>query len=881
MVRECCVKDSTTTIPVSDNHISATRLAGQVHSGHNASRNDDRSHLLEQIEEAVRVIAPLWPLSTFIAVNPLWDLRHISFYDAIDYAAPILGIRGYPTEAFFAEAYACGRVTMADLRAVISDTNTNDSITEDFHLYGLNTKSPEAPATDTTEVRPHNTNNTFIDHVIDRELTKWCAAYIGGMLPGKTGGGFYQAWHGIIGEDPAARRIAGKDGRRELVAMPENAIDTILECLDRLSINKNDRVNEIERRFARTLGWSGYAKWRSYWAPINYSESDITTVDLLAVRLSYEAVLSCMNRPLRPTRFAALVRRPSRHSHLDTKKRQLKEVDQSKKAIQPEHNNCSVKRIRPDHIPPKVLKKVWLTAYENHYRDWLLKTLDGSPRTATGRKQPASRLRPTAQAVFCIDTRSEGIRRHLEDAGHYETIGFAGFFSLPMRYLPLGSAGHVDQYPVLLSPAIEVTELPSTETALLANHHIATRQGLAAAGYALNSARKGMLSAFMLAEAGGFFAGPLAATKTLTPRHYHKVRTWIHRMIVPHVETHNRVCPSISISEQASLAENLLTTMGLTRNFAPLVLLCGHGSTTENNPHASSLDCGACGGNRGAANARAATALLNQPTIRKLLRERKVIIPEDTIFIAGEHDTANDEVTIFDLHLIPDSHLDMVATLQDDLNRAGKDLAVERASTLPGAQTHGNIALPEVRSTDWAQVQPEWGLAGNASFIVAPRELTAGVDLGRRCFLHSYDSDTDPNGTILETILTAPMVVAHWINAQYYFSTVDPEVLSAGDKTAHNIIAGIGVLQGAGGDLQVGLPRQSIFDGNKPFHEPVRLLTIVQAPQKLLDNVISRNVVLCELFDGSWVHLVARDHPYDTWKMRQPGGGWKHWKPAE
>jgi uncharacterized protein YbcC (UPF0753/DUF2309 family) len=155
------------------------------------------------------------------------------------------------------------------------------------------------------------------------------------------------------------------------------------------------------------------------------------------------------------------------------------------------------------------------------------------------------------------------------------------------------------------------------------------------------------------------------------------------------------------------------------------------------------------------------------------------------------------------------------------------------------------------------------------------------VNLDRRCFLHSYDSDVDSGGTVLETILTAPMVVAHWINAQYYFSTVDPEVLSAGDKTAHNIVAGVGVLQGAAGDLQVGLPLQSIFDGNRPFHEPMRLLTVVQAPQERLESIIARHALLSELFDGCWVHLVARDNPHDRWKIRRPGGGWKDWEPAE
>ncbi|MHB8431932.1 MAG: putative inorganic carbon transporter subunit DabA, partial [Acidimicrobiales bacterium] len=135
-------------------------------------------------------------------------------------------------------------------------------------------------------------------------------------------------------------------------------------------------------------------------------------------------------------------------------------------------------------------------------------------------------------------------------------------------------------------------------------------------------------------------------------------------------------------------------------------------------------------------------------------------------------------------------------------------------------------------------------------------------------------------GIALETILTAPMVVAHWINAQYYFSTVDPDVLSAGDKTVHNIVGGIGVVQGAGGDLKVGLPLQSLFDAGQAYHEPMRLLTVVQAPRALLEAVIARNPVLRELFDGQWVHLAARDDQGDSWKIRRPGGSWTCWIPA-
>ena len=47
----------------------------------------------------------------------------------------------------------------------------------------------------------------------------------------------------------------------------------------------------------------------------------------------------------------------------------------------------------------------------------------------------------------------------------------------------------------------------------------------------------------------------------------------------------------------------------MTGDFARLVLLAGHGSSTVNNPYATGLDCGACGGHTGEANARVAAGL--------------------------------------------------------------------------------------------------------------------------------------------------------------------------------------------------------------------------------------------------------------------------------
>jgi uncharacterized protein YbcC (UPF0753/DUF2309 family) len=519
--------------------------------------------------------------------------------------------------------------------------------------------------------------------------------------------------------------------------------------------------------------------------------------------------------------------------------------------------------------------RVWLAAYEGHYRDELL----GSLR----RQDAPPRARPAAQAVFCIDVRSEGLRRHLEAVGPYETIGFAGFFALPVRYRSWGSAEGVDLCPVLVRPSTEIAERPLGGPNSAASRQLTARQGIAAAQRAFVHAKKGSVSQFVLAEAGGILAGPIVIAKTLLPDRYQAARRWARQVLATPPATFIDAEPApgvMSDEEQALFAEAALIGMGLTSSFAPVVLLCGHGSTTENNPYGSSLDCGACGGNKGGPSARAAAAILNRRATRHLLGERGIVVPDETVFVAGEHDTTTDTVTILDTHLVPRSHQDAVAALQRSLERAGTAAAAARLPWLPGGASQGRSAPPNKRAADWAQVRPEWGLARNAAFIIAPRAVTAGVDLAGRCFLHSYDPGVDLDGVALETILTAPMVVAHWINAQYYFSTVEPGILSAGDKTAHNIVAGIGVVQGAGGDLKVGLPRQSLYDGQRAYHEPMRLLVVVQAPLELLEQVIARNSVLRELFDGQWVHLVARESQHDAWQIRQTGGSWTFWSPA-
>jgi uncharacterized protein YbcC (UPF0753/DUF2309 family) len=252
--------------------------------------------------------------------------------------------------------------------------------------------------------------------------------------------------------------------------------------------------------------------------------------------------------------------------------------------------------------------------------------------------------------------------------------------------------------------------------------------------------------------------------------------------------------------------------------------------------------------------------------------------------VAGQHDTTTDRVEVFDRETVPAGHRDELARLEADLAAAGERLAAERLSRLPatGRAAPGRAAAraAAARACDWAQVRPEWGLARNAAFVVGPRSLTEGLDLECRTFLHSYEADVDADGTALETILTAPMVVAEWINLQYFFSTVDPERLGAGTKTLHNVVGRIGVLQGPAGDLRVGLPWQGVMDGERPFHEPMRLLTVVQAPLERIDAIVARNTILQHLFGGGWVHLAARSAPAEPWRLLRRYLTWEPWRPA-
>ncbi len=485
---------------------------------------------------------------------------------------------------------------------------------------------------------------------------------------------------------------------------------------------------------------------------------------------------------------------------------------------------------------------------ETSYQKGLLKQLKAT-------QAPGAITRPEAQLVFCIDVRSEPFRRALEAQGNYETYGFAGFFGVPVSIESSVTGESYASCPVLLKPAYNVKETPNSS-------HQSCKEGysrLQGIKKLYQSLKYTFTTPFCLVETMGLASGLWMGMRSISPKGAASLQSAIKKSIANDYS----VTPDISgipIGQQAAFGAGALKMMGLTENFAPLVVFCGHGSETENNAYATALDCGACGGRHGAPNARILAAILNNHDVRNELKKQEIDIPTDTLFLAAEHNTTTDEVVVHS-EQIADSFASQLQALKNDLELARTENNLWRSAEM-GVNTDAKQVqkVTELRAKDWAQVRPEWGLARNAAFIVGPRWLTKNVNMEGRSFLHSYEWEKDNDGSSLTTIFTAPMVVAQWINAQYFFSTMDNVAFGGGSKITKNITGKIGIMQGNASDLMHGLPLQSVFKSDdEPYHIPMRLTVVVYAPKAKIERITEQHEILQKLFGNGWVHMICFD----------------------
>lgn len=606
-----------------------------------------------------------------------------------------------------------------------------------------------------------------------------------------------------------------KDLKQWLSNLPLCAEEAIGLCLQQLKVPEGQEEEFISQTLLYLPGWAGYVKWKTEWQnQPTAKEYPVNLTDFVAVRL----VITCLLWP------DAGTYKPSAVPELG-ESRTLEQIKQNEAA----------------------------------YRAPLLKSLLAQTPII-----PTHSKRPEAQLVFCIDVRSEPFRRAIEKQGHYETLGFAGFFGLPIRVNEYDSGQSKDCCPVLLKPRFDIDQTPNEPHASYLQQYKRGKSIRQTLSRVYQQLKYNFSTPFALVESVGAWCGVSMLLKTLDPHLSKKITESIKHLISPPIETEpcfelsgSETIKGIALKEQIAYAETVLRLMGLTESFGKLIVLCGHGSTTENNPYASALDCGACGGNHGGTNAKLLAAIMNKQEVRQALEEKGIHIPLDTVFYGALHNTTTDSVEIYNQDAPNVIYASVLQQLILDLNKAKVMNHRERAKQFNALMPSLDI---ERRSQDWSETRPEWGLAKNAAFIVAPRHLSKHLNLEGRCFLHSYHWDQDTDGSLLETILTAPMVVAQWINTQYLFSTLNNVAFGSGSKVTHNVTGKIGIMQGNGSDLMHGLPLQSVMSTDTtPYHQVQRLLTVVYATRALIDGIIQKQPLLKTLFFNEWVHLVAID----------------------
>ncbi len=754
---------------------------------------------------AANAIPPLWPLASSVAVNPFLGQAGEPLAVAAARLRRVAGIALTMPRAWYAGRMLAGEIDDGDLLAALEAA---PAAARPKTLAELKNAAQAGGATasalPSVADLASTAQGTDWPALIHERLGHFAAGYFDqgqALWAAPAASGPYKAWRTVATHD-LTPEIAGLSGfAATVVSCPETAAEALVRAVDALGVRPGAQETYFHRLLLDLGGWAQVARHRLWQAELNGS-SDTTIIELLAIRLVWEE---------------ALLR----------------------------HHGALV-------------QAAWQEALEAYGQpvvptgqDWVDAILQEAAERAAQRQLQASfdglaasspEDRPVMQMAFCIDVRSEVFRRALEslDPG-IRTLGFAGFFGLGIGHRRFASQVVEARLPVLLAPAVMTCSgEPSGENA----RRDEAARITARAKRAWGRFKLAAISSFAFVEA----TGPIYVAKLL------RDGLRLVKRPAPN-DPAPRFNPALDLEARLDIASSVLKAMSLTGGFSRLVIIAGHGANVVNNPHASALHCGACGGYSGEVNARLLAGLLNDAGLRAALAGRGIAIPADTVFMAALHDTTTDEVTLYADDHASAGHAPDIARARQWLAAASALARAERAQRLPGA-SGGDIAR---RARDWAQVRPEWGLANCQAFVAAPRRRTTGRDLKGRAFLHDYDWRRDEDFAVLKLILTAPVVVASWISLQYYGSTVAPEVFGAGNKLLHNVTGGLGVVEGNGGLLRAGLPWQSVHDGARFVHEPLRLSVLVEAPRDAISAILDAHPQVRALFDNKWLHLFALD----------------------
>ena len=751
-------------------------------------------------DTAARAIPPVWPLASSVAVNPYLGQTSETLAQVGARLGRVGGVPVTMPRAHYAALIADGTISDADIIAALETLDDGHALDVAQIKQAATTPSaPPAPLPTLADLAAKVSGVDWSGILADR-FGHWAAGYFDqgqALWAAPRRRGAYDAWRQTATHD-LTPEIAGLTGFAQFVSeTPDTAEEARARAAKQLGLNEAMLETYLHQLLFSLGGWAQVARYHLWQAELT-GKTDQTITDLLTIRLVWEEAL-----------FAQY-------------KDQLCDKWDSVKAAHAQPVNAD-----HDLTINATLQEAWERAVQ---RD-LAATL-AVPTTERAQDRPA------LQAAFCIDVRSEVFRRALEAVNPgIQTLGFAGFFGLTASHKSFASDVEELRLPVLLNPGVtsssEGENVSAAQTARIKSR----------ANRAWGRFKLAAVSSFAFVES----TGPIYAGKLVKDA----------LNIAPKAAANSpapRLDPPLPLAAQIDAAEKILRAMSLTADFARLVVLAGHGANVVNNPFASGLQCGACGGYAGDVNARLLAGLLNSADVRSALAERGIVIPSDTLFLGALHDTTTDAITLFSADHPSAAHAADIVQAKDWFAQAGIVARSERALRLPRADGETDIDL---RSRDWAETRPEWALAGCKAFIAAPRPRTACKSLAGRAFLHDYDWHKDKDFGVLELIMTAPVVVASWISLQYYGSTVAPDTFGSGNKLLHNVIGGIGVVEGNGGTLRAGLPWQSVHDGERYAHDPLRLSVCIEAPREAMTDILQRHDGVRALFDKRWLHLFA------------------------
>ena len=935
--------------------------------------------IIEKLDTIKKTVPHYWPIGSFIHHNPLKGFEHLNFKDGLSKAKKIYGGKVYMEPSYYLKFYKEGKISHSILESNLKEVLKVDELAEyyDLAMKCLLEVNPQwNNLRRTASTKEHAIDEDLLAYLDDeffyhnkakllKKITKHMTLYeINDVLFNRDDKEVIEKEiieyiSRFLDEGQATLPMANRElGMFETFKLYEdfeyshNSETFVEEALEKLKVKNKERY--LLTHILKLHGWAGFIKYRSedpnYYAQQQYPSS---LMDYIAIRLYYELVylkhreisnFTLLDHYIEENAAYMILKIIKYQSHLPGKFIDAMEESNDYDAILESFTQYELQLdAKQVHLANDILKNteiplvelakimeilreddgyIWLKSLEDTYIHSFIDEMEFNDKQ--------DEQRALASATFCLDVRSETIRRSVESSGPYKTFGAGGFLGFPISFVEFDKLHETMLCPAVLIPKNIVFEVPIESSKEYNSKKIITKT----TKKVVSDLKNNPYTPYIMVEAIGWIFGINLFGKTFLPKKTKKlfssfkpikpkttytldklseidIELYVNKLhvhIISGVLVNNsskqyskqeiqsirdhlilgrdllqeipsklleslkntyKITPSdyeyqkkklatvgFTLEEKVQYLYNLLTMVGQVDNFAEFVLLSGHESVSDNNPFESALDCGACGGSSSIPNNRAICMIANAPEVRKAIAKKGILIPDDVKFIPILHITSTDEIKFYDTDLLTNDEMKRFMKIIFDFTKASELAREERAKQLPNTNHQQDVMI---KSMDWSEPRPEWGLAGNMGVFAGPRDSIKHMKFGNRLFMHSYDSSLDNDeADILTRIFDGPLVVGEWINLEHYFSTVDNSIYGAGSKVYHNIVSKIGVFNGNYSDLKIGLPTQSVLSEGEAYHEPVRLLSYMEAPLEKVGKAVERSIAK-EFILNEWIRPIIID----------------------